>query len=75
MRNPLKTKEFNTMSKEEVVNVIRQYIEECYEGSLNKLTSDERFSSNAWTQRQAWETGQLKLCKKILNFLEIKKND
>lgn len=62
------------MSKQDVVNILRKYLEEEKATSYRKMISEESFSSPSWAEQQSFLLGDLKRIERILNFLPDKGN-
>jgi hypothetical protein len=69
MLNSLKSKEASSISKEEALLVIKNYISKEVGLIQRKMIADEAFDSPAWSERQASLLGALKFADKILNFI------
>jgi len=70
----LRTEELKKYTKEEVILVIREYINEQKDLSYRKMTDDESFNKAGWSENQAFHLGIQKLATKILNFLPDQEN-
>lgn len=62
------------MSKQDVVNILRKYLEEEKATSYRKMISEESFSSPSWAEQQSFLLGDLKRIERLLNFLPDKGN-
>ena len=62
------------MSKQDVVNILRKYLEEEKATSYRKMISEESFSSPSWADQQSFLLGDLKRIERLLNFLPDKGN-
>ena len=69
MAHTLKTKESQELSKAETLKIIREYCEEQKLAMLKGNMSDEDFDSPSWALRQAHNTGFVKMCTRLLNFI------
>tara|TARA_R110002126_G_scaffold91280_2_gene217398 strand:- start:246 stop:476 length:231 start_codon:yes stop_codon:yes gene_type:complete len=66
--------EWGKMSKQDVVNILRKYLEEEKATSYRKMISEESFSSPSWAEQQSFLLGDLKRIERLLNFLPDKGN-
>ena len=66
--------DWGKMSKQDVVNILRKYLEEEKATSYRKMISEESFSSPSWAQQQSFLLGDLKRIERLLNFLPDKGN-
>ena len=66
--------DWGKMSKQDVVNILRKYLEEEKATSYRKMISEESFSSPSWAQQQSFLLGDLKRIERILKFLPDKGN-
>ena len=66
--------EWGKMSKQDVVNILRKYLEEEKATSYRKMISEESFSSPSWAEQQSFLLGDLKRIERILKFLPDKGN-
>jgi len=69
MLNSLKSKEASSISKEEALMIIKNYIGKEVALMHRKMIADDSFDSPAWSEKQASLLGALKLADKILNFI------
>jgi len=69
MAHTLKTNESKALSKEETIKIIRAYCEEQKLSCLKGNISDDDFDSPSWALKQAHNTGFVKMCTKLLNFI------
>jgi len=69
MLNSLKSKEASNISKEEALLILKNYISKEVALIHRKMIADESFDSPAWSERQAFLLGSLKLADKILDFI------
>ena len=65
----LKSEEYTTYSKDNVIEIIQEYLKEC-KGKCQKenLDSDD-FESPGWALKQAHTNGMIKMINKLENFL------
>ena len=70
----LKSKEAKLYTKEEIYNILREYINEQKDLSLRKMIDDESFSRPSWSEHQAHQLGIQKGLNKILSFLPDREN-
>jgi|TARA_R110000751_G_scaffold18510_1_gene56373 hypothetical protein len=66
--------DWGKMSKQDVVNILRKYLEEEKATSYRKMISEESFSSPSWAEQQSFLLGDLKRIERLLNFLPDKGN-
>lgn len=71
MRNKLKTTK--QLTKEEVYEIILDYLKECQELSIREMRRDESFSRPAWSEYQACQLGMQKAYQKIMDFIPLTK--
>ena len=70
----LRIEELKKYSKEELLLIIREYINEQKDLSYRKMIADESFNKAGWSETQAHHLGIQKLATKILNFLPDQEN-
>lgn len=66
--------DWSGMSKQDVVNILRSYLEEEKALSYRKMISEEAFGSPSWAESQAFLLGDLRRIEKIIKFLPDKGN-
>ena len=65
----LKDKKLEDLSKSEIINTIIQYCDQEIKNRIKDNLSDEDFSSSSWSYKQAHNTGYIKMCQRLINFL------
>ncbi len=71
--NKLKDKDiFSSMSKAEVIDEIKTYLNEQIELTQRECIDDEAFDVASWPYYQAKKMGMIKAYKKLLNYLPEK---
>jgi len=66
--------DWGLMSKQDVVDILRKYLEEEKATSYRKMISEESFLSPSWAEQQSFLLGDLKRIERILKFLPDKGN-
>ena len=66
--------DWSKMSKGDVVNILRLYLEEEKALSYRKMISEEAFGSPSWAESQAFLLGDLRRIERTLKFLPDKGN-
>jgi len=66
--------DWGLMSKQDVVDILRKYLEEEKATSYRKMISEEGFLSPSWASQQSFLLGDLKRIERILKFLPDKGN-
>ena len=66
--------DWSSMSKGDVVSILRDYLEEEKALSYRKMISEEAFNSPSWAESQAFLLGDLRRIERILKFLPDKGN-
>lgn len=69
MISKLKSTDYNTYSKETVIEIIREYLSECKGVCQKENLDDEDFNSPSWALKQAHTNGMIKMINKLNNFL------
>lgn len=72
MLNKLKSKQADKYTKEEIYLIIREFINSEKDLVIRKAASEESFDSPAWSEKQAYSLGIIKMCDKVLNFIPDK---
>lgn len=72
MINKLKAKTADKLTKEQVYEIIKDFVISEKELVIRKSCSEDSFESPAWSERQAHSLGIIKMCEKILNFIPDK---
>ena len=67
MAKSLKTK--NDLTKEEIYDIIKEYINESVSLSLREMRDKDNFSLPAWSEYQAFQLGMQKAYQKLLDFI------
>ena len=71
----LRSKEYETMSKYDVVDILHKYLEEEYRIRMSRMLNDERTDRPEWAVEQQILVAQLKYIKKLTGFLPNKGKD
>ena len=66
--------EWSSMSKQDVIGILRSYLEEEKALSYRKMISEEAFGSPSWAESQAFLLGDLRRIERVLKFLPDKGN-
>lgn len=69
MAHTLNLDKCQELSKQEIIKLIRDYCLDQKEGYLKDNLSDEDFMSASWSLKQAHNSGYIKMCNKLINFL------
>jgi hypothetical protein len=69
MQLSLKTEEAQEYTKEQVFEVIHQFLDEESKLITRKMTSEDSFTAPAWSEHQAYYLGMLKLIEKLTKFI------
>lgn len=67
MRNKLKTTE--DLTKQEIYDIIRDYIDSIVDVSLREMRDNNAFDKPAWSEHQAYQLGFQKACVKLREFI------
>lgn len=69
----LKEAEFNKthLTKQEVYDIMRSYIEDQIDMARRKQISEESFEKPNWSEYQAYQCGVLKSLEKMLEFIPL----
>jgi hypothetical protein len=70
----LKEKNLSEYTKEEILNIIKQYSIEQLELSQRKTLDEESFNKPSWSEYQAFQLGFQKAMVKLINFLPDREN-
>jgi len=70
----LKEKKLSEYTKEEILNIIKQYSIEQFELSQRKTLDEESFNKPSWGEYQAFQLGFQKAMIKLINFLPDQEN-
>lgn len=70
----LKEKELSGYTKEEILDIIKQYSIEQLELSQRKTLDEESFNKPSWSEYQAFQLGFQKAMVKLINFLPDREN-
>ena len=65
----LKSDKFKSLSKEQVIDIIRDYIKEQLDSSYRTMISETTFENPSWSHQTAYNLGIQKLATKIIKFL------
>ena len=66
--------DWSMMSKQDVIGILRSYLEEEKALSYRKMISEEAFGSPSWAESQAFLLGDLRRIERVLKFLPDKGN-
>ena len=64
-----KLKDYNNITKEELILYIKQYLLEQKELCIRKAIDEEEFSKPSWSEHQAYLLGMTKAFSKAYDFL------
>lgn len=69
MQTSLKTEKAKEYTKEQVFEVIHQFLDEESKLVTRKMISEDSFVAPAWSEHQAYYLGMLKTIEKIVKFI------
>lgn len=72
MDNLLKSPKYKDLSKSEVINIIREIIQEEVRIRSKDNYSDEDYTSPSWALKQSANGGVIRFCNKLLNMIPNK---
>lgn len=62
-------KEKKEYSKQEILDIMKEYLVENIELSIRKCRDEDNFTLPSWSEFQAYQLGQQKAFQKLLDFL------
>lgn len=65
----LRSDKYKDYSKRQVINFIKEYLQQCKETIQKDNYNNEDFDSPSWALKQASNIGQLKMINKLEDFL------